>query len=67
MDSAEVGSAGWGESGGLGKGCQCRCHQCLKSGISQSFVLEKNLEIFEFEEKHQFCMKYLFWSKIGSL
>ena len=55
---AEVGGAGWGESGDLGKGFQCSCHHCLKLGICW-FVFEKNLET-EFEEKHQFCMKSMF-------
>jgi len=51
-----------GESGDLGKGLQCWCHHCLRLGICWSSVFEKNLETFEFEEKHQFCMKSMFWS-----
>lgn len=49
----------------FGKGLSMSVPPVLE--IRNFMVFEKNLEIFEFEEKHQFCMKYLFWSKIGSL
>lgn len=60
-------TSGWemqrGESGGLRKGRQCWCLQCLRLGIWWSFVFEKNLELFEFEEKHPFCMERVLWVK----